>query len=565
MNITNCDADKFISTAREKMVDTEIVLDIGCGIRPQNYTKPRVHICVDPHKDYLDHLQKRLESFKNPKIFEQFTINEYCTLEPNSGASYIFINGDWEKALTSFPEKSVDSVFLMDVIEHLDKETGKKLLAMTEKLARRQFILFTPLGFVEQDHDDERHPWGLGGENLQKHLSGWVPEDFSEDWEFVVCRDFHSYDTNGNKYDEPKGAFFGIKNITNDEYKPKEQNIKANEISDMYSKLSEYTLAYENDLELAQKYIKTALEFNPDNPNALNNLGVIHWNNNEPELATEILRKVYESDKSNKVFVTNYIDVLNSAERKDEALDILNKYLKYHSHDDEMKELYTTLTGKNWDEYENVITSNLEFWKQMQNDDYFENHMYYGAGTEKLPLYGDDLDLIRSFVDLNEKMNVAIIGCGYGRESVFIGPHVKHIYGIDVTKKILDKAVRFVNKHGVFNFTPVLAESWRYDLKEKLDLVFELTVFQHLTRDLTEDYIGGMAEKLNDDGKMLLQFMDCEYGTPEAEMKKYEPCVNWKMPEIELLASKFGLKILKEEHKHWPEDCAYWHWVLFGK
>ena len=162
-------------------------------------------------------------------------------------------------------------------------------------------------------------------------------------------------------------------------------------------------------------------------------------------------------------------------------------------------------------------------------------------------------------------MNVAIIGCGYGRESVLIGPHVKQIYGIDVNQKILDKAVKYVNKHGVFNFTPILADSWRRDIKEKIDLVFEVTVFQHLTRDLTKDYISGLAEKLSDNGKMLLQFLDCDYGTRDAELTAYEPTVVWEMKDIEEVANEFNLSILKFENIRWPEQNAGWHWVLFGK
>ncbi|MGK9367347.1 class I SAM-dependent methyltransferase [Melioribacter sp. Ez-97] len=162
-------------------------------------------------------------------------------------------------------------------------------------------------------------------------------------------------------------------------------------------------------------------------------------------------------------------------------------------------------------------------------------------------------------------MNVAVIGCGYGRESALMAPYVKHIYGIDVSRKILNKAVNFLKNKGFDNFTPVLADSWRYDINVELDFVYEITVFQHLTRDMTKDYISGMAEKLSNRGKMLLQFMEPEFGTRDAELKKYEPCVNWTKEDIQALAKELDLKILKTEDKYWPLDKASWHWVLFEK
>jgi cyclopropane fatty-acyl-phospholipid synthase-like methyltransferase len=564
MNITWTEPEQFIASAKEKIYDTEIVLDIGCGIRPQNYIKPRVHICCDPHKEYLDYLQKHCASFADPSIFQDFKINPFCTVEKESSSSFVFINADWESVIEMFPEKSVDTVFLMDVIEHLNKEKGKKLLEKTERIARNQFIVFTPLGFISQEHDDE-DAWGMHGGELQKHRSGWLPEEFGDGYEFIVCRNFHSYDAKGNKFDEPRGAFYAILNIAPFMDKQKDINHNSDEFAEAFSKLGEYILANENDADKALKYLNYSLEYKPDYPDAINNLGAVAWLKGDKVKALEYFRKAYQLETGNRVYVANLADVLVANNLNNEAESIVDKYLDYFSHDEEMLERYKIISGKNWKKREASKTSNLEYWQKMQEENYFENHMYYGDGTSNLPLFGDDLEVIKSFIELRTDMNVAVIGCGYGRESVLLGPLVKQIYGIDVNKKILDKAVKYVNNHGVYNFIPILANTWREDIKDSLDFVFELTVFQHLTKDLTKDYISGLAEKLKPEGKMLLQFMDCEYGSDDAEMKKYEPCVNWSMEQIEDTARDFNLQILKVEHRHWPADKAYWHWVLLGK
>lgn len=68
-----------------------------------------------------------------------------------------------------FPEKSFDVVLAFDVIEHLEKEDGFRLMEMMEKLARKKVIICTPNGFLEQREYD--------GNRLQVHLSGWEVEE----------------------------------------------------------------------------------------------------------------------------------------------------------------------------------------------------------------------------------------------------------------------------------------------------------------------------------------------------------------------------------------------------
>jgi len=68
-----------------------------------------------------------------------------------------------------FEEKTFDCVLASDLIEHLEKEDGLRLLDMMEKIARKKVIVFTPRGFLEQ-HEYEDNPW-------QKHKSGWEVDE----------------------------------------------------------------------------------------------------------------------------------------------------------------------------------------------------------------------------------------------------------------------------------------------------------------------------------------------------------------------------------------------------
>jgi 2-polyprenyl-3-methyl-5-hydroxy-6-metoxy-1,4-benzoquinol methylase len=80
-----------------------------------------------------------------------------------------YIVGDIKKLNTLIKRKSFDATIALDVIEHLKKEDGYRLLDSMERAARKRVILVTPNGFVPQFNKDNK---------LQAHLSGWTVDDF---------------------------------------------------------------------------------------------------------------------------------------------------------------------------------------------------------------------------------------------------------------------------------------------------------------------------------------------------------------------------------------------------
>lgn len=180
----------LLAAALARMKPADTVLDIGCGINPQSYVHPFLHICCEPSAEYVAKLREGLRE-RQDRI-------------------WVVLNLDWRGAVEHIPAGSVDSIFLVDVIEHLEKEPARELLQKTVALAPKQVILFTPLGFMPQHHEDGRDAWGLGGAAWQEHRSGWTPEDFDEAWEAVVCKDFHQADNLNRPLKEPFGAFWAV-------------------------------------------------------------------------------------------------------------------------------------------------------------------------------------------------------------------------------------------------------------------------------------------------------------------------------------------------------------------
>jgi hypothetical protein len=169
------------------------ILDLGSGIRPFNLGPAITHVCVDAHRPYLDYLNNSFQS-----------------------TSRIYIHETADKALRSFPDKSIDLVVAMDFIEHVEKDHGKNLVKEMERVARIGILLFTPLGYMPQHNDGDLDSWGLDGGKWQEHKSGWFPEDFSEisdDWKFLVCETYHEEDSQKKNLSKVFGAFYAYKNL----------------------------------------------------------------------------------------------------------------------------------------------------------------------------------------------------------------------------------------------------------------------------------------------------------------------------------------------------------------
>lgn len=183
--------------------ETDRVLDVGCGIRPQKYFKPYLHVCLEPFQEYID-------------ILELFYSND---------PGFLILSGMALDTLKSVPDKSFDSVFLIDVIEHIEKEDGVILIKELERVAKKQVLIFTPLGFMPQQYEEgDTDAWGLSGTELQEHKSGWEPKDFDDRWEFHVCREYHKPVVK-TEDDTMFGAFWGVLNIeqTKAEIEPSEK------------------------------------------------------------------------------------------------------------------------------------------------------------------------------------------------------------------------------------------------------------------------------------------------------------------------------------------------------
>jgi SAM-dependent methyltransferase len=132
---------------RKALLDCRSVLDIGCGASPAMRTigVPRL-VGIDGYE---------------PSVKEAKRLNTHDEM----------VHGDVRDLSRYFQPKQFDACVGLDVIEHLVKPDGLKMMQAMERIAAKKVIIFTPSGFLQQRH--------TANDDLQEHLSGWEPAEMA--------------------------------------------------------------------------------------------------------------------------------------------------------------------------------------------------------------------------------------------------------------------------------------------------------------------------------------------------------------------------------------------------
>lgn len=141
------------------------ILDVGCGLSLKSqYLDAVYRVGIDVYRPYLRAIQ--------------------------SSVDYVAVVMDVSELTDRFLPHSFDLVIATDILEHLPKPDGYKLIEDCEYLAKQAVILETPLGYVPQNIDI----WGLGGDIYQTHRSAWNLHEFSNLNYHCVVRDYKMSD-----------------------------------------------------------------------------------------------------------------------------------------------------------------------------------------------------------------------------------------------------------------------------------------------------------------------------------------------------------------------------------
>ncbi|MBI1841002.1 MAG: class I SAM-dependent methyltransferase [Verrucomicrobia bacterium] len=133
---------------RALLLDSPAVLDVGCG-----NASPIQYLGI-PNCTGIDGYQPAVDSARKAQTHHNLVV------------------GDIRNLQSVFPKKSFDACIALDVIEHLSKEDGFRLIESMESVARKRVIFLTPNGFLPQRHQSR--------DDLQEHLSGWSAKEMAK-------------------------------------------------------------------------------------------------------------------------------------------------------------------------------------------------------------------------------------------------------------------------------------------------------------------------------------------------------------------------------------------------
>lgn len=145
----------FIRRMGDFNPDTMSALDLGCGAYVSEVARQVIDI---PFKRLTS-----VEGYK--KDFEAIPRDSFKAKE------HLLVNDDIMHFLDN-STGSFDVVFAFDVIEHLTKEDGERLLDILDKRAK-MVVIFVP------DEPEGFHRVWEDGNVLQNHLSYWREEDLT--------------------------------------------------------------------------------------------------------------------------------------------------------------------------------------------------------------------------------------------------------------------------------------------------------------------------------------------------------------------------------------------------
>lgn len=139
--------DEYARALRTATRGCTSLLDVGCGAQSplQNVARRMTHsVGVDAWQPVLDNSQRL-------------------------GVHDEHVCCDARELRGHFAPRSFDCVAATDLIEHLERADGLRLLDDMEAIARKRVVIFTPNGFLEQEPYD--------GNEFQRHLSGWATDE----------------------------------------------------------------------------------------------------------------------------------------------------------------------------------------------------------------------------------------------------------------------------------------------------------------------------------------------------------------------------------------------------
>jgi 2-polyprenyl-3-methyl-5-hydroxy-6-metoxy-1,4-benzoquinol methylase len=140
------------------------------------------------------------------------------------------------------------------------------------------------------------------------------------------------------------------------------------------------------------------------------------------------------------------------------------------------------------------------------------------------------------------------IGCGTGKNTVWLVTQIKHVTAVDLTEKMLEKAKLRLNTEGVTFIQADILEPWHF-VQKQYDLVGFSLILEHIEH--LEPIFAKTVDALKQGGYMYIgelhpfkQYSGTKARFETEEGIKIVPCFNHHVSDFTQLAHQFGLDIV---------------------
>ncbi len=265
-------------------------------------------------------------------------------------------------------------------------------------------------------------------------------------------------------------------------------------------------------------------------------------------------------------------------------------------------------------EYTQIVRSPQQYpfitmWEEMQRDGYFNHHVHYrdwqtetrqlvpfnpNAPIQDSPHddylleldfsqaelvfpneYSHELErsikrnehywLPRLF-SLPESGTVLDLGCGFGRSFEWMQRRYQRAIGVDISAHAIGLARRRFRGLAHVDFYTCNGRGLPPEVKaESVDLIYCFTVFQHIPRAYTLDYLKSFSRVLKPSGKAIFNllsgdFEDAEEGDPGSEW-----AIGYNLSQIRQLIDKCNLRLKRTSKWTTKNGNSYWTWLEVGR
>lgn len=190
-----------------------------------------------------------------------------------------------------------------------------------------------------------------------------------------------------------------------------------------------------------------------------------------------------------------------------------------------------------------------KFWNENIKEDYRES----GTRFMSFPFFefGNDLEFsrLKRLINPNKTTDVLEFGCGSGRLTVLLSPHVNKIIAVDIAENQLNQLREEILKRNGTNIEIYLSDALSFETTAKYDVIFLDWFTYHLNDDELSYLVCKIKTYLKPDGEIVSKDTLSLLNSISLETKDYY--ANYRTIEkLTSIYNKEGLSNLKRIHPY---------------